>query len=270
MKIHIFDVEHGECNIVETPLGGAIMIGTGHNSSSDWRPSQWLRSKNLPLTTIVLSNLDEDHVSDLPNFEPNLRPSYIMRNYYLDPQWVHQTKIDNGGIGNGVLTALHWINNVFTGSRISVNYGLEVQHFYHPQTRFQDTNNLSVVTFFFYNNIGLMFPGDLQKEGWEAFLENPQFINCLKRTKILLASHHGRENGYSEPVFNYCRPDVIIISDKSIEHETQDHDLYSSHASGLNFSGNIRKVLTTRSDGKITIDIPEVPNSYTVSVNQSY
>ena len=52
-------------------------------------------------------------------------------------------------------------------------------------------------------------------------------------------------------------------------HETQNHNLYAQHCSGLNFSGNLRKVLTTRNDGKIMIEIPESGN-YTVYIKQSY
>lgn len=269
MKIHIFDVEHGESNIIQTSIGHTIMIGTGHNSSTNWRPSGWIKNNNLYLTSVVLTNLDEDHVSDLPNMEPNGRPFLITRNFYLDPQWVYQVKTQNGGIGSGVSTALHWIQNVFTGDRINFNYGIEIWHFYHPPTKFQDMNNLSVVTFASYNNVGVMFPSDLEKAGWEEFLNDPLFINCLKRTNILVASHHGRENGYSESIFNFCKPHVVVISDKAIEHETQMHDSYEKHATGIQFPGELRKVLTTRKDGKITIDVG-INGSYTVYKNSSY
>lgn len=81
-----------------------------------------------------------------------------------------------------------------------------------------------------------------------------------------MASHHGRETGYREEVFDYCSPDIIIISDKEIVHETQKQN-YTRHASGILWNGGPerRYVLTTRSDGMITIE-KSVGNGYYVSI----
>lgn len=270
MKIHIFDVEHGECNIIETPTGHLIMIGAGHNDSTGWRPSAWLKQRNQQPHCIVLSNLDRDHLSDLSNFEPNIRPASLKHNNYVNPDWVEQLKIEESGeVHKSVQTALHWVRNIFTGGPIYPNYGMEIVYLHHSPAKFQDTNNLSVVTFVAYNNIGILFPGDLETAGWQEFLKDQAFINYLRRTNILIASHHGRESGYCKEVFDYCQPHTVIISDKAITHDTQDRNLYSQHCSGLNFGENLRKVLTTRKDGKITIDIPTVGN-YTVYINQNY
>lgn len=114
-----------------------------------------------------------------------------------------------------------------------------------------------------------MFPSDIETAGWQEFLKDQSFLNYLRRTNILIASHHGREGGYCKETFNYCKPHTVIVSDKSVMHDTQNTNLYEQHCSGLDFGGNIRKVLTTRNDGKITIDIPATGN-YTVYINQSY
>jgi len=172
-------------------------------------------------------------------------------------------------VHEAVQMALHWIRNVFTGSPIYPNYGMEIAYFHHSPTTFQDTNNLSVVTFVAYNGVGVMFPGDLETAGWREFLKNQAFVNCLRRTNILIASHHGREGGYCKEIFNYCAPNAVIISDKPIQHETQNHNLYEQHSSGINFSGVLRKVLTTRNDGKITIDFPATGGCL-VYLNQTY
>lgn len=270
MRIHIFDVEHGECNAIETPSGDLVLIGVGHNSTTNWRPSNWLHQRNQRPSWIVLSNLDRDHLSDLPNFEPYLRPDVIKRNNNVTPEWVRALKIaQSGEVHGSVETALHWIQNVFIGSPVLPNFGMETRFFHHSPQTFQDTNNLSIVTFVCHNGFGFLFPGDLETAGWKEFLKNSDFLQCLERTHILIASHHGRINGYCEEVFNYCSPRAVIISDKPVRHDTQNHKLYQSHCSGLNFSGVTRKVLTTRSDGKMTIDVPAHGNC-TVYIQQSY
>ncbi len=269
-RIHIFDVEHGECSAIETPSGDLILIGTGHNSSTNWRPSNWLRQRNQRPHCVVLSNLDKDHLSDLSNFEPHIRPISIKHNSYINPSWVERKKIEESGeVHKSIKIALHWISSVFIGNPIYPNYGMEITYFHHLPTKFQDTNNLSVVTFIAYNDVGVMFPSDLEAEGWKEFLKDLSFVNCLRRTNILIASHHGREGGYCKEVFDYCTPHAVIISDKPVMHETQNQNHYAQHCSGLDFEGNLRKVLTTRNDGKITIDIPIVGN-YTVYINQGY
>ncbi|QSR89234.1 hypothetical protein IT6_02820 [Methylacidiphilum caldifontis] len=268
MKIHIFDVEHGECSAVETPCGHLILIGAGCNKSTNWRPSSWLQQRNQKPHCIVLSNLDQDHLSDLVNFKMNIFPESIAYNSNIDPDWLEHKKIkESGEVHDAVKTALYWIRNVFI-SPICPSYEMEIAYFHHSLKEFQDTNNLSVVTFVAYNGVGVMFPGDLEAAGWEKFLENQKFVKCLKRTNILIASHHGRKNGYCREVFDYCAPDIIIISDKPVMHETQSHNLYAQHCRGLNISGSIRKVLTTRKDGRITIIIPAIGN-YIIHINQN-
>jgi beta-lactamase superfamily II metal-dependent hydrolase len=260
MRVHIFDVEHGECNAIETPSGHLILVGLGHNSTTNWRPSTWVRQRKQRPAWIVLSNLDRDHLSDLPNFGPDIRPDAIKHNHYIVPAWMRAQKIaESGKVDASVETALHWMENVFTGASIQPTFGMGLQFFYHSPQAFQDSNNLSVVTFVQYNGCGIMFPGDLECAGWTALLRNPLFIERLKQTNVFVASHHGREGGYCADVFGtvgQCKPYVTIISDKAICHETQDHNLYDPHCSGITFGNAVRRVLTTRNDGKITIEIP--------------
>ena len=92
---------------------------------------------------------------------------------------------------------------------------------------------------------------------YDALSLNIEFGRRPEKVNIFIASHHGRENGYCKEVFNHCNPEMVIISDQEREFSTQNHDLYSQHARGINF-GTIfapkhRKVLTTRSDGNIKI-----------------
>jgi hypothetical protein len=86
---------------------------------------------------------------------------------------------------------------------------------------------------------------------------------------VFVASHHGRENGYCEEMFQHCRPDIVIISDKKVDHNTQEH-CYGTHASGIDFWRGIeylgrRYVLTTRKDGHIAIEKTRA-NQFTIVI----
>ena len=98
------------------------------------------------------------------------------------------------------------MRNVFAGPGVNLDYGIEKSFFYHSPTQFTDTNNLSAVTFIRHNGCRIMFPGDLECAGWKEFLKNTSFIDCLRKTSILIASHHGREGGYCS-----CRSPLIPL-----------------------------------------------------------
>ena len=75
--------------------------------------------------------------------------------------------------------------------------------------------NLSLVTFLEYEGCGIVIPGDLECEGWEELLKTSEFCQCLSETTIFIASHHGRNAGYSEKIFDHCKPHIILLSDKT-------------------------------------------------------
>jgi hypothetical protein len=41
----------------------------------------------------------------------------------------------------------------------------------------------------------ILFPGDVEQDVLDALLEQPYFVRMLAGTDVLVASHHGRENG---------------------------------------------------------------------------
>ena len=82
------------------------------------------------------------------------------------------------------------------------------------------------------------------------FKRRKAFRSHLRRTKIFVASHHGRRSGYCKEVFDHCTPSCVIFSDSDKVHATQDTtSLYQSHATGVSFNGKTRYVLTTRNVG---------------------
>ena len=120
---------------------------------------------------------------------------------------------------------------------------------------FRDTNNLSYVTFLETPMGNFIIPGDIEKPAWEKLLQKRDFCNRLEKTHFFIASHHGRASGYCKEVFDYCSPRVVIFSDGPKQYATQEEaDTYAAHASGVEFNGRTRYVLTTRNDGSICWD----------------
>ena len=265
MEITIFDVEHGACSLIKFPNGQTMLIDCGHNTSNDWRPSHWLKQQGIRISNLTISNMDEDHVSDLPNLFRIDRPESLTRNTSTDSAWVKDAKKECG-MGKGVETACAMID-LYT-LPITLDFGtVTVKQFCHSTRDFNDVNSLSIVTFVIEGNIGIIFPGDLTVEGWQKFLQNPEFFELLKKVKIFVASHHGRIDGYEPKVFEVCTPEVVIISDKGIMYDTQEVD-YAPHALGIIWNGNeTRKVLTTRRDGSLKIDVAPFSGFITAGIN---
>ncbi|MFV8668121.1 hypothetical protein ACNRC9_03735 [Ralstonia pseudosolanacearum] len=87
-------------------------------------------------------------------------------------------------------------------------------------------------------------------------------LRGLGTVDILMASHHGRENGFCEEAFNFCRPQAVVISDKPIVHDTQ--RTVPDYRAVVRDAGVVvrttmkrRHVLTTRRDGWIQFEVDD-------------
>lgn len=257
MEIKIFDVTHGFCALLKADNGALILFDCGHNEKTGFRPSAQLRSAGVTrLDYLVIQNFDQDHISDLPNLRRTVHVDTLYRNKSIPAEVLLRWKIQSSGfITTAMESALElhtsYVYDAVAPSELS---NIELSCYCNDYPTFEDTNNLSMVSFVHYDGFGIIFTGDIEKAGWTELLKNYWFREHLRRVNIFIASHHGRESGYCGDVFNYCTPDIVIISDKEIIHETQKLS-YAKHARGLpwNSGTDRRYVLTTRCDGMITI-----------------
>ena len=258
MKIQICDVEHGFCAIVQTDDGQTVLIDCGHNGITQTYPDHHLRSCGASrIDRLFITNYDEDHLSGLPRLRAAGTPiTWLHRNRSVSGQQLANLKRQGGPLGAGVTALLAMIDTYTLDEHLvsgTAPAGFDYSVFHNRYPAFQDTNNLSLVLFVEYQGLRIVFPGDLERAGWKALLEDPAFRAQLGRVNIFVASHHGRESGYAAEVFNFCRPAVVIISDGSMQYDSQEHS-YAKHASGIIWNGSDRRyVLTTRNDGHLDI-----------------
>ncbi len=254
MEIRIFDVAHGFCAYVIADNGNVMLIDCGHNDQTGFRPSNYLTANGCTgIERLIISNYDEDHLSDLPNIRQQLPIQILHRNKSITADELRSLKLRAGPIQPGMVTLLDMITTYTSDVVNPPDFpGIEIATFSNSYPTFQDTNNLSLVTFLHYRNIHIIFPGDLEKAGWRELLNQQSFVEHLRRVSLFVASHHGRESGYYAEIFDYCHPELVIISDESIQYETQETE-YQRHAGGIRWGDGHRYVLTTRNDGMITI-----------------
>ena len=270
MILTIRDVQHGACAMlthrsVSGAEGRLAMIDSGHNHDTGWKPSAYIKyyMKRSVLDYLFVTNADQDHISDLNNlWREGISVSTFVRNRSVSQEVMRTIKEAGGELTEDIKRYLdlhaRYIHPVDAPFDQSMG-GITAKTFWNSPPRFYDANNLSMVVFFRYGAFKILFPGDLEEEGWLALLEQEDFRAELEGTTVLVTSHHGRENGYCDKVFNYCHPRAIVISDKAIVHDTQHttqtyrQRVIECWPNGVfvKTTGKLRHVLTTRRDGWI-------------------
>ncbi len=254
MEIKIFDVEHGFCAYIVADSKNVALIDVGHNATTGFRPSTYLSTGTCTgIEKLIISNYDEDHFSDLPALRQkgNLPILVLTRNQSITADQLEALKKQGGPLGPGMQALLAMIRTYTATLTAPIDWGgAEFAFFSNPYPTFTDTNSLSLVTFLHYRDIHIVFPGDLTVPGWRELLTSTAFCDHLRRVKLFVASHHGRQDGYCPEVFDLCKPWFVLISDEAKLYDTQDVN-YAQHASGIQFGSQTRYVLTTRNDGRI-------------------
>lgn len=256
MRFEILDVEHGFCAyaIGHDRSQGALLFDCG--SSSENRPSEVLPQQGISsIHGLFVTNYDEDHISDIVE----VRSSFPIGKLWRNPLTADQIRsLKTPPISPSMKELLDMVEcyrgGVATPDRTPS--GTSASVFYNSLNDFQDTNNLSLLTFLGIGHMTFAVAGDLAKPGWTKLLKNPEVQSELGRVDVFVASHHGREDGYCPEVFEYCAPKLIAVSDGPIEHSTQEMvNVYARHASGTWWNGSQRKVITTRRDGNLRWDL---------------
>lgn len=249
--------------------GRLAMIDSGDNSTTGWKPSTYIKRylNRGVLDYLFVTNADLDHISDLNNlWREGIAVSTFIRNRSVSPQIMAIIKEMSGELTDDIqrYLDLHASYVYPVDAPFDQNMGgITVRTFWNSTPRFYDTNNLSLVLFFKFGAFKILFPGDLEEDGWLALLEQPAFRAELAGTTVLVASHHGRENGYCDALFEFCQPRAIVMSDKAIMHDTQ--AMTQTYRQRVNdhwpngvlvaTTSKHRRVLTTRRDGWVQFNV---------------
>ena len=287
LDIVVCDVRLGQSILFyphENPERYSMMVDCGHDE--DFHPidlfinlqafkKNW--SGMYEIGNLVITNYDHDHFDGLPYLlqKAVIKTAYFAKNLSIDEL------IDIKDEVTPALVSLVDLRSRFTSAVIDFQPSYRTDIFSLTSSELvaagitPTTNHLSQMIFVEAGKNVICIPGDLEKQSWNLMLQKPSVCNWLKKTNIFFASHHGRENGYHEEVFDYCYPDCIIISDKDVVHGTQQgmSSVYAKHVLGdgvaLETTSGVtnRKVLTTRKDGHLHIQLDTQGNARYISPN---
>jgi len=267
MLIEIHDVDHGACIVITGPTGRRLMLDCGLNRTRGWSPSAAYQDQRID--TLMLTNLDEDHVEDLERLWRDAPIGALVSNPTVTGDVLRALKLE-GGMDRGVQTATALLDHFGSGlvGDWSSDLGGVAWHAFWNRYGwdFTDTNNLSLAVFVSFEGVTALFGGDLECAGWRRLLEIPAFRARLPEVQIFVASHHGRESGQCPELFDHMRPEIVIVSDGPKQYQSQETRCwYAQRTIGIpdyerpaGLQGQPRRhVLTTRRDGALRIEVSQ-------------
>jgi beta-lactamase superfamily II metal-dependent hydrolase len=218
-----------------------------------------LRSQGIyTLDLLIISNLDEDHVSGFPNLlDRGIGITNLFSNPSVQPWHIRQLK-EQHGMGAGIDALVKELTRRGLLLQLPWLPGTDLYCAWNPYpAAFEDENNLSVVTSITIDGYRFLFTGDMECAGFNHLLRTPGPIRELVRgVDVLVAPHHGRESGLCPDLFSFygCNPRLVVISDDYMQYDTQKTSAwYRARARWHQFkyNGDKRWVLTTRDDGTL-------------------
>jgi len=270
MKVIFYDVEHGSCTHIITPNGKHFLVDVG--SKTNHSVCDFIKRMNKldggRLDYFILTHPHDDHLTDIANLVNKLHPRVLCRHNGAFPLAVKGTESAKAiiRIANDMSRDYcHEVSWAESPANPMVNGGVEVQIF-KPNVSNEEKDNpnyFSLVVVLSYGNFKVVLTGDNPCDKLSEMLKKTEgFKDAVKNATVLLAPHHGRDSDFCQEFVEAVNPQVTVISDKPIEHETQRHikETYFNATRGVKWNGESRRVFTTRSDNTIEFSFRDSGN----------
>ena len=205
LKVNFVDVGQGDCAYIETKNKKAILIDGGGSENSDYDVGEnillpyILDRRKMKIDLMIVSHIHEDHLEGLITIMNTLDVERIIMGPVNKKTELYY-KFINVASQKGVQ-----IETVYAGDYISLDdIKIEVVYPYKNEPIDKNENNNSLVLKFIYNDISILFTGDLEKKGEEKLKENI-------KANILKVAHHGSKTSSTEEFINRVNPQLSII-----------------------------------------------------------
>lgn len=267
VRIWVFDVEHGSAAFMRAPSGETMMIDCG--KAGDFSPVVYLYQYELsaseqgayhPLRKLIVTHPHDDHIEDIDNLIKFMRPNMIKRLRY---DW-EEVEGESGGDYENLDTWAEFQDGYNTAADPVDWGGVEISHWGLSVSEAKQLNaskfinNSSIITIVEYGGFKVVFPGDIEKDGWLALLGNASFCTALANANIFITSHHGHSSGYAAEIYDAMgRPNFNLSSIHHGDESVESAYASSERALGTSYNGETRNHFTTRKDGAMLLEIDE-------------
>ena len=276
LKLNFLDVQHGSACHIFTPNGKVIVVdlGTGDydcsqtdGKSGPFSPLLYLKNELgiTQLDGVIITHPHTDHLDDIENLGA-LAPKVLCRPRHLEAEDVRAANrsSDKPKIDKYLDFDTRYTEPVATGTSpfdASVNGGVEIGIYGPKGCAKSNLNNQSMAIVVNYASTKILITGDQESAAWNELFKNEKFTFAIKDVDVLLASHHGRESGFSEELYTHMgrNPNITIVSDGP-QGGTCVADRYHNRSTGWQVYSRSRNdqksryCLTTRNDGTICVE----------------
>ncbi len=208
-EVVVLDVGHGLAVLIRTAPGRAVLYDCGqlHDPRVGRRriaPALWAYGITR-LDHVLISHADADHDNGLPDLLDRFRIGDVT------------LPVDFGGSGDAgvdrLLDAVRArgvpIRNIAAGDRLEFAPGL-VGDVLHPPRHWlpgAPDNDRSLVLDLSYQGRHLLLTGDLAGSGLPELVAQPR-----RRIDAMLAPHHGGRTANPRWLYDWARPDLVLVS----------------------------------------------------------
>lgn len=274
----IFNVDHGFAAFIKSPNKYGLMIDCG--SKSNFSPIKWIRGnynagngnisyfEKRRIAELKITHLHKDHFDDIGSFELHTedRPKHLLSD--KQTMKIVDKKIKDGDdkdSGTKKLKEFKKFRNRYSKDvENEVDFGFD---FFNSQNISYDEaeevsgsddkliNNRSYIIGISYDGKKIIFPGDIEVEGWEKALTKKGIKDIISNTTFFVASHHGHKSGFTANILEHSGvPLLYFISAKSGDEHGDSSYSKEENASGTNVLINgkeeFRRSVSTKTNNK--------------------
>ena len=205
-----FAVDKGNMTLIQYSNGINMLVDCRFSATRP-SPLEYLLAKIKTLDFLVITHPHQDHLTGLKDVCEKFRPKYLWHNgrcFRPDPvydDWSYYEQLRAGKLSYCTPVKIQSSNTATIGdSRVFV----AAPRVPNIEGTADDENNNGIILSIVTGNAKVVLTGDTEEEQWSAIDLKP-----LANASVFLASHHGREDGYSDTALAVIKPQHIIISD---------------------------------------------------------
>jgi len=208
LKITFFDCGLGDLALIQTPQNKTILIDTGPpekvmNSFSRSALPYLQRNGIKSIDHVLITHAHNDHYGGVFSVFENIEVKQIITtDEFQDRNIWNKLSTDIAIEQCSVFTITDTTHLHFDDVKFKI---------IHPDRSFKDKNinNCSIVVRLDYDDLSVLFTGDLEHEGEEYLIMNyAEFLDC----DVLKVGHHGSKTASSSAFIQAVDPQYAIIS----------------------------------------------------------
>ncbi len=213
LRVTLLSVGAGQCCLVRTPGGHAVMVDCGSDTVDDVGHqvvAPYLRAAGLRhLDALLLSHGDYDHISAAGD----LAAGYGVAAVYTSRHF------RRNAVGNAADLALLDrlddlrcpVRELAVGDHVDLGDGVRADVLWPPPDGLWNSNNAGLVLRLTYAGRSVLLPADVQDPAFAGLLARPAVL----RSDVLVAAHHGSSETLTGPFLDAVAPRVVVSSNAS-------------------------------------------------------